>query len=204
LPLASVVSFVALYSLAAFLYPGGTRNEPARRGFSFIDNYWCDLLDATTYGGIQNPARPIALVAMIDLCTGLSVLWWATPVLFAKGSWRGYLVRTAGIGCAMLVPWIGSSFHDLAINVAGLLGAVAFVATVTKGRDRTIGSTSSKLTEWFVLALAAVNYLGWQTGVGLALLPFIQKLAFAAFLLWVVSLSLRIRRATDVPQLDGP
>jgi len=36
LPLASVVSFVTLYSLAAFLYPGGTRDEPARRSVNYL------------------------------------------------------------------------------------------------------------------------------------------------------------------------
>lgn len=204
LPLASVVYFVALYSLAAFVYPGGARNEPARRGFSFIDNYWCDLLDATTYGGLENPARPIALAAMIGLCAGLSVLWWSTPVLFAKGSRRGHLVRAAGIGCATLVPWVGSSFHDLAIDAAGLLGAVAFVATVTSPGARTLGGVRSTLAEWIVLALAVLNYLVWQTGFGLQFLPFLQKLAFAAFLIWVVWLSLRVRRASDLRQLDEP
>jgi hypothetical protein len=190
--MASVVIFVALYCLAALLYPGGTRVEPARRGFSFCDNYWCDLLDATTYGGLPNPARPIALAAMMVLCAGLGVLWWATPVLFPAGSPRGRVVRVAGIGCVLLVPWVGSSFHDLAIDLAGLLGVVAFVATVTAATAR---PARSLVADGCVLALAAANFAMWQTGFGLRFLPFIQKLAFAAFLAWVLLLSLRVRHA---------
>ena len=44
-PIASVALFVGLYFVAAALYPGGTRAEPSRVGFSFADNYWCDVLD---------------------------------------------------------------------------------------------------------------------------------------------------------------
>ena len=190
-PIASVSIFIALYSLAAFLYPGGTRIDPARRGFSFFDNYWCDLLDVTTYGGFANPARPVALTAMTILCAGLGMLWWAAPVLFPAATRRARVVRASGVGCALLVPCVGSTFHDLAIHCAGLLGVVAFVATVTA--TGALGRRST-FVAWCVLVIVAVNYIVWQTRVGLQFLPFIQKIAFAAFLAWVILLSLRVRQ----------
>jgi hypothetical protein len=75
-PIASVLSFVGLYAVAAALYPGGTRIDPTRVGFSLAENYWCDLLDVVTYGRHQNCARPVAIAAMAVLCSGLAVLWW--------------------------------------------------------------------------------------------------------------------------------
>lgn len=194
-PTASVITFVLLYVLAALLYPGGTRSDPARNGFSIVDNYWCDLLDATTYGGRANPARPMAIVATAILCAGLGTLWWAAPVLFAPGSRRAYVVRAAGIGSALLVPWIGSAFHDLAINVAGLLGVIAFLATMTARRVPRTASSLLAATGWCALALAAVTYVVWQTGFGLRFLPLVQKVAFVAFLAWVALLSRNMRKA---------
>jgi hypothetical protein len=194
-PMASVVTFVVLYALAALLYPGGTHSDPTRKGFSFVDNYWCDLLGATTCGGRPNPARPVAVVAMAILCTGLGVLWWATPLLFAPGSRRAHVVRASGIGSALVVPWIASTFHDLAIDIAGLLGALAFVATMTGRRRRRAASSGSTTIGWCTLALIAVNYLVWQTRFGLRFLPLIQKMAFTAFLTWVVLLSTDVRKA---------
>jgi hypothetical protein len=47
------------------------------------------------------------------------------------------------------------------------------------------------------LLLALANFIVWQTGAGLVILPLIQKVAFASFLCWVVVTSRRVteRRA---------
>jgi hypothetical protein len=42
------------------------------------------------------------------------------------------------------------------------------------------------------LLLVVVNFFVWQTGAGLFVLPLIQKVAFASFLLWVVVTSRRV------------
>lgn len=192
LPIATVFCFIVLHVAAALLYPGGTRADPGRRGFSFVQNYWCDLLDTTTYGGRRNPGRPIALAAMAVLCCGLAVLWLAVPALFPSAPGRGWIVRLGGVGCAMVVPWVASRFHDLAINLAGLFGVVSLVATITAVR-RDIGGESLNTGGWCVLALVVVNYFIWETGLGLWLLPLVQRIAFAALLVWVVLLALRLR-----------
>jgi uncharacterized membrane protein len=193
-PIASVLAFVALYVVAAVLYPGGTHVHPTRVGFSLADNYWCDLLDATTYGGQPNRARPVAIAAMAVLCSGLAVLWWTSPMLFPSAQKRARITRLSGVGCAMLVPFVASPFHDMVINVAGLLGVVALTATITSMRDGDLGRDPLSVGGWGVLALLFVNYLIWQTGFAFQLLPIVQKVAFAAFLIWVVALALRLRR----------
>ncbi|MDP9150320.1 MAG: SDR family NAD(P)-dependent oxidoreductase [Myxococcota bacterium] len=190
-PLVAVAHFVALYAVAALLYPGGTRADPGRTDFSFVDNYWCDLLDATTYGGRRNPGRPVAVAAMVILSVGLAVLWWLTPGLFPRARKRAWLVRSAGFACALVAPCVATIAHDMAINVAGIFGAVAFVTTMTARRP--VGGRGLRLCEISALALAAGSYLVWQTGCGLALLPLIQKLALLAFLIWVVLIALWIR-----------
>jgi len=51
------------------------------------------------------------------------------------------------------------------------------------------------------LLLALANFFVWQTGLGLFVLPLIQKVAFASFLLWVVVTSRRVasQGVTGIP-----
>jgi hypothetical protein len=192
LPLAAVAAFVVLYGVSASLYPGGSRVHPTRDGFSVTENYWCDLLDARTYAGRVNPGRPFAIAATVVLSAGLAVLWWTVPALFPDARQRSRLVRLSGALSASLTPFIGTHQHDLAIRLAALFGAVGFVATMTALGARA-GRTLA-VVAWLALALILVNYVVWETGVGHGVLALIQKGAFAAFLTWVVFVTLRLRR----------
>jgi len=188
-PALCVAAFVLLYAVAAWLYPGGTRAEPDRVGFSFLDNYWCDLLDEVTYGGRQNPARPVALVATLILSGGLATLWWSVPASCPDAPRRAAVARVSGLGSAGVVPFIASSHHDVAIDVAGLLGALAFVAAMSALGDR--AGRMLRAVASLALALSVTNYVLWRTRVGLPILPIVQKGAFMAFLGWIVTLALR-------------
>ena len=191
-PLLGVFAFAVLYVVAACVYPGGTRADPTLPGFSFVHNYWCDLLDATTYGGHANDARPVARAAMIVFCAGLAVLWMAAPRLFGRAERRAWVVRLAGLGSAAVIPWVGMGFHDLAVQAAGVLGGAAFVTTLTALPAEQGFLRRSGLG---VLALIAVNYFIWETRIGIGALPLVQKVAFAAVLAWVVVFGLRLRGA---------
>jgi hypothetical protein len=196
-PIAAVLTFAVLYAAAAVIFPGGTRAEPGRTGFSFVHNYWCDLMDATTYGGRANPARPVALAAMVVLCGGLAVLWLAAPALFPRAPRRGWVVRVAGVACALVAPFAGAGFHDSAIRVAVALGAVGFVTTLTALEPARAGTSTLRIAGWCVLAVVAVNYFIWETGIGLPILAAVQKVAFIGFLTWVVLLALRLRNTLE-------
>jgi hypothetical protein len=190
LPAFSTVVFACLYALAAWVYPGGTKGDPHRVGFSLVDNYWCDLLDGTTYGGRPNPSRPIAQVATVVLCAGLSVLWWTVPTLFPGARRRVRLVRSAGLASVVLTPFVGTSLHDLAIDSAAPLGTIAFAATMSAmGKG---GGRAWTFLAWSALSLSVVTFLIWRTGTGLRLLPLVQKAAFGTMLGWIVLTSRRV------------
>jgi len=189
-PALSVAAFVLLYAVAACLYPGGTRADPGRVGFSFLDNYWCDLLDEVTYGGRQNPARSVALVATLILSAGLATLWWNVPASCPDAPRRAAVARFSGLGSAAVIPFIASPHHNAAIDVAGLLGAVAFVAAMSALGNR--AGRMLRAAASLALALSVTNYVLWRTRVGLPMLPIVQKGAFMAFLGWIVVLALRV------------
>jgi hypothetical protein len=159
-----------------------------------LRTYWCDLLDDSACGR-GNPARPVALLAMGVLSAGLAALWAAAPRVFeAAAARRAWIVRVAGLGSALAIPWVGMGFHDSAVRLGGLLGGIAFATTLTAlprvgwpGRLRAGGQA--------VLLLAALNYLVWESRVGIQVLPSIQKAAFAALLLWVLFFAWHLRSA---------
>src|SRR5690606_14990338 len=92
-------------------------------------------------------------------------------------------------------PLIATRFHDLAIHVAGLFGMVSFGLTVVAmGRQGRLLAALARLTLVFVVA----SYFVWETGWHVAALPILQKLAFAAFLSWVVAVSWLTARSSDV------
>eukprot|EP01041_Mallomonas_annulata_P035984 gene35984-59008_t len=49
------------------------------KGFSWVHNFWCNLLNETAINGEKNSARPIALVAMLVLSASLSLFWIIFP-----------------------------------------------------------------------------------------------------------------------------
>lgn len=193
LPRAAVALFALGYLLAAALYPGGTRAEPRAVGFRWLENYWCDLLDAVTYGGLPNPARPVALLATVVLCGGLAVLWWHAPRLYPEAPWRGRVVRASGVLSGALVPLVATRLHNAIISLAGALGLLAFALTTFSVHPRAgrflRGSTA------LGLALTLVNYAVWLSGQGVRWLPLLQKCAFGAALVWILALSRRLSRA---------
>ena len=79
LPVLGIITFVLLYIIAALNYPGGSAFNKQSTGFSWAHNFWCTLLNDQAINGEANPAKPIAMVAMLVLCFSLGVFWWLFP-----------------------------------------------------------------------------------------------------------------------------
>lgn len=129
MPLFGCLLFGALYVTAAFYYPGGSPFNKELKGFSWTQNYWCNLLGKEALNGQINPARPVALAATVLLCTSLICFWFVFPlqVGFNKRSTRtmqlsGLLAMTTGL-------FLFTSLHDVVINVATAFGLVSLAGT---------------------------------------------------------------------------
>jgi hypothetical protein len=201
-PIVTTIAFTLLYALSALLYPGGTRGDPTRVGFSFRDNYWCDVLDRTAYDGKPNPAAPIALAATILLALGLAALWWNAAVLYPQAPRRAAVVRGAGLLSCVAAPFMATTHHDLAINIASALGALAFVITMSAVRARE--GWHLVVLGLLALGISGANYAMWQTRWALSAMALVQKAAFVAFLAWVLAFAFRVRaRLTDATARAG-
>lgn len=185
LPVAGIGAFIALYFYASSLYPGGTRLNHQIRGYSHLSNYWCDLLDRVSYSGDINRGRPFAVFATIILPLSLVPFWLQVTLLFQNRSvWRP-IVRIAGPASMLLSTLVFTANHDLVINIASVLGFVAFMATM-------LGLAGMKRAALVTLAqvpagLALANYIMWQAGLFLKAMPMIQKAAYSSFFIWIIA-----------------
>jgi hypothetical protein len=189
-----VALFVVLYIVAAWLYPGGTRVDPAHNGFSLAQSYTCDLFEARGYGGRSNPGRPVALAAAAVLAFGLAVLWWRVPSLTPEARRRRHVVRAAGVASGVFAPLVATSLHDLVINGAGLLAVVAF-ATTMSAYGRRAGPGLVALAA-LACAFAGLTFFIWKSRVGVLYLPGVQKVFVLLFLGWVLAMSRRLRQVS--------
>jgi hypothetical protein len=192
IPVLGVLLFLALYFIAASLYPGGTRTDHATRGYGHLSNYWCDLLDRVSYSGLPNPGYPFALIGTVVLPLSLISFWVRLPHLFRATVISGRIVAIAGPLAMLAATLIFTAWHDLTIRIAVGLGFSAFIsAELGLARSERPGLA---LLGLFPLALGLTNFAMWQSGELLVIMPAVQKAAYASFFVWVVVCSLTPNR----------
>ena len=186
LPLLGMGLFVVLYIIAALLYPGGSFAVPYQNGFSFWNNYLCDLLDHFAINGELNSARHYARASLGVLCASLMLLWFYLPALFPARSVNRTVMWITGILALTITLFLTSGTHDITVRIAGVFGVVAFITCFIE----LYKAKFFKLFAFGVLCLVIflVNYYSYETGVFIRLLPVIQKITFVCCILWFVFL----------------
>lgn len=190
-PLFGILVFAFLYVVATFYYPGGSNIDKTTTGFDWLNNYWCDLTGQLAKNGETNSAQPIALTAMIILCSSLVVFWFYVPRLFNDNKFN-QIIRYAGMTSMAAVVFVFTDFHDTVINIAGTLGIAAltgvFIGLYKNSMIKLFGYGA------FCLGLMLFNYFIYETSFLLSLLPIIQKATFILFLLWICLIDIYLYR----------
>ena len=195
-PVLGILLFTVLYIVAALLYPGGSQADKNARGFSWINNYWCNLLNEEAINGQHNPARPVALTAMLVLCVTLTFFWFLFPRYMNFRKYGRLAMQLSGAIAMTIAMFLFTHLHDIVIDVASVFGLVAFVGTFN-------GLYKSKWYGLFcfgiinLLLVALNNYLYYTKGL-IIYLPVVQKITFASFLTWIGAIDLFIYWKTNV------
>jgi len=192
LPLFGIAVFIVLYCYAATLYPGGNQADPQASGFDWLHNYWCDLLGARADNGHPNPARPVAIAAMLVLGAVLAFFWYRLAGFLRAGRRLCLAVRVSGMvsmssACLLLTPW-----HDTALIVSGGAALVALAGTLMFVHQN--GHVGFLRLGWFCILLLLANNAIYWTKTGLAGLPVLQKATFLVFLFWIAGISLLLKK----------
>jgi hypothetical protein len=190
-PILGVLIFVLLYFFATRFYPGGSQVDRNSIGFSWTNNYWCNLLNETAINGQPNLAKPIALTGMFVLCATLSFFWFIFPTQINNSKNLKCTIQVSGI-LAMTVAFFLFTHlnHDLVTNLATSFGAIATIETF-------IGLYKNKLFGLFAfgllnILLVALNNLCYYNKALIVYLPVIQKISFATFLVWVCCINIKL------------
>ena len=193
IPLLGIPSFVLLYVWASFYYPGGSQADAQSTGFSWVNNYWCNLLNSTAINGQTNPAQPIAMTAMVVLCISLAVFWYLFPMISLSKTLSVRITQFTGVAAMGTALLLNSSIdHDLITNLASLMGLVAVVGTLIGLRRLEWNALF-----WFGtmnLLLVLLNNLLYYNAELIRYLPLVQKISFAAFLVWLFLISMKSRK----------
>ena len=188
LPLAGMGIFVVLYVLAAINYPGGSWMVLDQEGFSFWNNYLCDLLDLYAINGDLNPARFFARGSLAVLCVSLILLWYYLPGLFSNKSTNLIVMWLAGILALAITMCLTSGTHDITVRIAGFFGVIAFISCFVE-------LYKAKYFSLLILGIICLliflgNYYIYETGAMIRSLPVIQKVTFICYILWFAFLDI--------------
>lgn len=198
-PIAGVLLFVILYIIAAFLYPGGSQFDKTAKGFSWMNNYWCNLLNDKALNGQYNSAKPVAMAAMYIICLTLALFWYLFAGITNFSKYGRVAIRLSGIVCMTIALFIFTRYHDIIINIAGIAGLFALVGTF-------VGLYKNKWYSLFglglfnILLIALNNFLYYSDGF-LKYLPVVQKITFFFFLLWICLMDINLYRRVSITTL---
>jgi len=184
--------FVIFYVNAALLYPGGSASDKSAIGYSWTDNYWCNLLSEKAINGQINTARPVAVTAMFILCLSLSSFWILFPALTQLKKYHRLLIQVAGTVCMLTSFLLLTRIdHDLAVNTSSAFGLIAVIGAL-------IALYQLKWNGLFIFGLlnlmlvALNNYLYHSNEM--MYLPVVQKFSFLSFLVWFCLIDLKLYR----------
>ncbi len=184
LPVIGICVFIALYFLSTVLYPGGSPIDKNAVGFSWANNYWCNLLNEHALNGQRNPAKPIAMTGMFVLCFSLSLFWLIFPQYTLSGKKLKLTIQICGItAMAIALLLLTTINHDSITNLASAFGIIATIGTL-------VGLYKIKWSRLFLfgllnILLVVLNNYAYHTKGLILYLPLIQKISFASFLIWV-------------------
>ncbi len=197
-PVYGVIVFVLLYIMASTLYPGGNQADIHAAGFSWRNNYWCNLLNDTAMNGKANTAKPVALIAMIALCTALASFWYLLAVALPFSPLHKKILLSSGMSSAIAGIFIFTPYHDMFINISGAMAIAAFVLLIMALYKNSW--LALFYTGLFNIGLILLNNYIYYTKNGLAHLPLVQKITFILFLGWISAITWQLYKLV---QKDG-
>jgi hypothetical protein len=181
-PLIGIISFIALYIVAAYLYPGGSNVNKTEKGFNLMTNYWCDLTGDLAKNGQPNLGQFYALIAITILCFSLMVFWFYLPELFKIKNKTSKVIQYSGIISMSITLFLFTSYHDTVINISGFFGVIAVILTLNELKKQGFNKLLGLGLVCF--AMGSINYGIYQTQQFLFLLAIFQKLTFVLCLTW--------------------
>lgn len=192
IPTLGIGLFICLYIYATRLYPGGSQANENSIGFSWVHNYWCNLMNEQSINGQHNPARPIAISAMSVLCFSLMLFFIQFSQVFTKSLMWKRIISLGGIGSMLCALFIFTSYHDLMTSLSSIFGLFVVIGILKEIYQQS--KPFYKISGLACLLLLGLNNFIYYSGIYLYMLPLLQKITFAIVLFYIVGLNLKIHQ----------
>jgi hypothetical protein len=185
LPIAGIIAFAFLYVLASMQYPGGSQADPQSMGFSWMNNYFCNLLNETAINGKPNLGQPFALASLLVLALSLALFWWSFPHYLPLSQFQTKMIKITGVSSMIIACLLFTNInHDLITNTASLFGLIAILTSMW-------ALYQNKRTAIFLfgllnLVLVLINNWLYYDASLIKYLPLVQKISFASVLIWII------------------
>jgi hypothetical protein len=189
LPCVFLLGFFVFHFISAAYWPGGNKWDRSAEGYSWISNYYCDLLRHTAHNGMPNPGRPFIMASLVCLVTSFLSFWINLVNFWFFSRKHKYLSNLFGllvVGSFALLP----VYHDPAVTSAMLLGWIGFAFLLFLFYIKK--EYGSLLISILLLITASLNYIVWYTEIMLVTLPLLQRIAFLVFAVWIGFLSVKV------------
>jgi len=189
LPIAGIIAFAFLYVLASLQYPGGSQADPQSMGFSWMNNYFCNLLNETAINGKPNLGQPFALASLLVLALFLALFWWSFPHYLPLSQFQTKMIKITGVSSMIIACLLFTNInHDLITNTASLFGLIAILTSMW-------ALYQNKRTAIFLfgllnLVLVLINNWLYYDASLIKYLPLVQKISFASVLIWFIWINL--------------
>ena len=196
-PFIGILLFILLYIVATLYYPGGSPVDKHSVGFSWIHNYWCNLLNHEALNGHLNTAQPIALTGMFILCISLAFFWILFPAFFSLKLLPKRIIQFSGVISMTVAFFLFTDFnHDIITDIASCFGIIASTGTICiLYKVKWNGLFRFGLLNIFLVGLN--NYLYFSEDM-IGYLPMVQKISFVSFLVWISFIDLKLYRITSL------
>lgn len=192
-PTIGILIFIGLYFYAANQYPGGSQANINSTEFDWVNNYWCNLLNEESINGKQNPARPIAILAMLILSGSLLIFFFQFSKHFEESKIWKLIIQVCGTISMVTAIFIFTEYHDQITILASVFGFFVFIGIIRAiyQSDLQLFKMSGLLC---ILMLGINNYI-YYSGSFIKYLPLIQKITFVFVLAWVMGLNIKMIKA---------
>lgn len=195
IPTFGIINFFVFYFIATLYYPGGWEANRNIEGFNWMHNYSCTLLDPYAYNGKLNAGRVPAMIASASLCIGIGSFFYLFPRYFEMRKIWKITVQTVGVISVCFMFFLFTDFHDILLNIAGVLGSIAIIGTMVALRRNMsfvhlwIGATC--------IFLLLVNAYIYYSNVYIEYLPLIQKFSLLIVFTWFIRVNFLFLRVKD-------
>jgi len=186
-----ITLFFILTLVAIYLYPGGSQFNDQNPAFSWMENYWCELMVLETGQGKNNPGGYFAIAATFFAGLAVSAFLFRLPIICPTTALQRSIVRCGTVLCSFFVLMLFSSYHHemlLAFCVCSFF--TMLIALIILIEDRRYPAFISGCV---LFLMTQTNHALYYLHLYKNIQPLLQKTTIALVLLWFLLLNNRFR-----------